>query len=85
MAESKRDEEFEAWTAERERSIRAKGEFDVADMYRELRDRVLCAPPEADAFDCETFDRGRPRALVLLLGHVPSWLTFDPEEVALGR
>lgn len=74
-------DDFNAWTAERERQLRAVGEFDLADMYRELRARDWCC----NTFDCEAFDRGRPRALVLLIGRVPRGLTIDPAEVALGR
>jgi hypothetical protein len=69
------DSSFDAFTAERERDLRASGEFDMADMYRELRARDFCS----NAFDCEVFDRGRTTALLKLIETFPKDLTFYTE------
>jgi hypothetical protein len=71
---------FDAFTAERECELRADGLFDVADMYRELRERLLMGvKPSGPPFDCESFDRGRTTALLKLLDSFPSGLTFYSE------
>lgn len=69
---------FDDFTAERERELRAEGLFDVADMYRELRDRLLMRVRPAP-FDCEIFDRGRTTALLKLIDTFPRDLTFYDE------
>jgi hypothetical protein len=66
---------FDDWCAQRERELRVGGEFDVADMYRELRARDFCS----NTFDCEVFDRGRTTALLKLIDSFPSHLTFYTE------
>jgi hypothetical protein len=72
--------EFDAFTAERERALRAEGLFDVADMYRELRDRLLMGIKESGPpYDCESFDRGRTTALLQSIDSFPSDLTFYTE------
>lgn len=71
---------FDAFTAERECELRAEGLFDVADMYRELRDRLLMGvKPSGPPFDCESFDRGRTTALLKLVDSFPNGLTFYSE------
>jgi hypothetical protein len=72
------DDGFDVFTAERECALRAEGLFDVADMYRELRTRVFMSEPK-DAFDVETFDRGRTTALLQLIETFPRHLTFYTE------
>lgn len=70
--------DFDAFTAERESALRAEGLFDVADMYRELRGRLMMRVGPAP-FDCEIFDRGRTTALLKLLDTFPRDLTFYTE------
>ena len=71
---------FDAFTAERECSLRAEGLFDVADMYRELRERLLMGvKPSGPPFDCESFDRGRTTALLKSIDSFPQGLTFYSE------
>jgi hypothetical protein len=72
------DDGFADYTAERECALRAEGLFDVADMYRELRERVFMAGAKT-AYDVETFDRGRTTALLKLLDSLPSHLTWYTE------
>jgi hypothetical protein len=72
---------FDAFTAERECGFRAEGLFDVADMYRELRERLLMGvKPSGPPFDCESFDRGRTTALLKSIDSFPNHLTFYDEE-----
>lgn len=72
--------EFDAFTAERERAFRAEGLFDVADMYRELRERLLMGvKASGPPYDCESFDRGRTTALLQSLDSFPGDLTFYTE------
>lgn len=72
--------EFDEFTAERERDLRRQGEFDMADMYRELRARLLMgvAGPRGPS-DVEIFDRGRTTALLKMIDNFPSGLTFYTE------
>jgi hypothetical protein len=71
---------FDAFTAERERALRAEGLFDVADMYRELRERLLMGvKASGPPFDCESFDRGRTTALLKSLDTFPNELTWYTE------
>jgi hypothetical protein len=72
--------QFDEFTAERERGLRNEGEFDMADMYRELRARLLVgvAGPHGPS-DVEIFDRGRTTALLKLIDNFPSDLTFYTE------
>lgn len=71
---------FDEFTAERECGLRAAGEFDMADMYRELRSRLLMgvAGPHGP-YDVEMFDRGRTTALLKLIDTFPKDLTFYTE------
>jgi hypothetical protein len=71
---------FDAFTAQRECGFRAEGLFDVADMYRELRERLLMGVrPSGPPFDCESFDRGRTTALLKSIDSFPNHLTFYDE------
>lgn len=75
MSSTDDDADFEAFTAEREISLRSAGDLDVADMYRELRAHGF----GSGHFDCEIFDRGRTSALLEILGYRPKGLTLYPE------
>jgi hypothetical protein len=66
--------------AERECGLRAEGEFDMADMYRELSERLLATRREESApYDVSIFDRGRTTALLKLIDTFPKDLTFYTE------
>jgi hypothetical protein len=72
----------QAWLdflAERECGLRAEGEFDMADMYRELSERLLARNGEASPYDVSIFDRGRTTALLKLIDTFPKGLTFYTE------
>jgi len=71
---------FDEFTAERERELRAGGEFDMADIYRELRARLLMGVKgPSGPYDVEIFDRGRTSALLKMLDSFPKELTFYTE------